>query len=299
MNEAGIECDNGTHLSKEEILNIINQYDGIEIRSRFLIDKNFLDQSDHLKFVARGGAGMENIDLKVANEKGIVCINAPEGNRDAVGEHAIGMLLMLFNHLKRADNEVRLGIWKREENRGTELQGKTIGIIGFGNMGSAFAEKLKGFGVKILVYDKYITIDQSRFSFVTQTSLEKIFEETDIISLHVPLTTETKYLVNDHFLQQFKKPIYLINTARGKNVETNALVNQIKSGRVIGACLDVLEYEHISFEQLAQADTPEPFQYLVNSDKVILSPHIGGWTHESNEKIARVLAEKIIQIMKK
>ncbi len=299
LSDADIECDDGTHLSKEEILNIIHQYAGVEIRSRFLIDKNFLDQCDHLKLIARGGAGMENIDVKAANEKGIICINAPEGNRDAVGEHAIGMLLMLLNHLKRADAEVRAGVWKREENRGTELQGKTVGIIGFGNMGSAFAEKLRGFGVKILAYDKYITIDQLRFPYVTQTSLETIFEETDILSLHVPLSAETKYMVNDHFLQQFKKPIYLINTARGKVVVTTALVNQIKSGRVIGACLDVLEYESISFEQLVNADMPEPFQYLVNSEKVILSPHIGGWTHESNEKIARVLAEKIIQVLKK
>ncbi len=299
ISEAGIECDDGTHLSKEEILNIIHQYAGIEIRSRFVIDKNFLDQCNQLKLIARGGAGMENIDVKVANEKGIICINAPEGNRDAVGEHALGMLLMLLNHLKRADAEVRQGIWKREENRGTELQGKTVGIIGFGNMGSAFAEKLRGFGVKILAYDKYITLDTLLFPYVTQTSLETIFEEADILSLHVPLTSETKYIVNDHFLQQFIKPVYLINTSRGKVVATSALVNQIKSGRVIGACLDVLEYESISFEQLAHADMPEPFKYLVNSEKVILSPHIGGWTHESNEKIARVLAEKIIQVLKK
>ncbi len=299
INQAGIECGDGTHLSKDEILESINEYDGIQIRSRFKIDKDFLEKCNRLKFIARAGAGMENIDVRVASEKGIACINAPEGNRDAVGEHAIGMLLMLFNHLKRADAEVRQGIWKREENRGIELQGKTIGIIGFGNMGSAFAEKLRGFGVQILAYDKYIAISQTVFPFVIQTSLEKIFKETDILSLHVPLTAETNYLVNDHFLQQFKKPIYLINTSRGKVVETNALVNQIKAGRVIGACLDVLEYESISFEQLAHANMPEAFQYLVQSEKVILSPHIGGWTHESNEKIARVLAEKIIQVLKK
>lgn len=298
MSEAGIECDDGTHLSKEEIWPIINEYDGIAIRSRFKIDKDFLEHCNRLKFIARAGAGMENIEVHVAEAKGITCINAPEGNRDAVGEHAIGMLLMLFNHLKRADAEVRQGIWKREENRGTELQGKTIGIIGFGNMGSAFAEKLRGFGVQILAYDKYIRIDQSVYPFVIQIALEKIFAETDILSLHVPLTAETNYLVNDHFLKQFKKPIYVINTSRGKVVDTNALVNQIKGGRVIGACLDVLEYESISFEQLAHANMPEAFQYLVQSEKVILSPHIGGWTHESNEKIARVLAEKIIRELK-
>ncbi len=299
INQAGIQCDDGTHLSKEEIIERINEYDGIEIRSRFKIDKAFLDQCNRLKFIARAGAGMENIDVKLAYEKGIVCINAPEGNRDAVGEHAIGMLLMFFNHLKRADAEVRQGIWKREENRGTELQGKTVGIIGFGNMGSAFAEKLKGFGVRILAYDKYITIDQTNFPYVTQTTLETVFEQTDILSLHIPLTAETNYLVNDSFFQQFKKPIYVINTARGKVVDTNALMNQLKAGSVIGACLDVLEYESISFEQLAHANMPEAFQYLVQSEKVILSPHIGGWTHESNEKIVRVLAEKIIQLLKK
>ena len=299
MLDAGIICNDGTQLPKEEILKKINEYDGIIIRSRFAIDKDFLSTCDNLKFIARAGAGMENIELKIAEEKGIVCINAPEGNRDAVGEHAIGMLLMLFNHLKRADKEVREGIWKREENRGTELQGKTIGIIGFGNMGSAFAEKLKGFGVTILAYDKYITIDQSRFPFVKQTEMQTLFDETNILSLHVPLTPETNYLINDNFLQHFKKSIYLINTSRGKVVETNALVNQMKAGKVIGACLDVLEYESISFEQLAESNMPEAFQYLVQSEKVILSPHIGGWTHESNEKIARVLAEKIIYLLKK
>jgi len=209
------------------------------------------------------------------------------------------MLLMLFNNLKRADSEVRTGIWKREENRGVELQGKTIGIIGFGNMGSAFAEKLKGFGVNILVYDKYITVDATKFPFVTQTTLQTVFDEATILSLHVPLTNETNYLVNDDFLHHFKNPIYLINTARGKVVNTAALVNHLKSGTVLGACLDVLEYESLSFEQLAQTNMPEAFQYLIASDKVILSPHIAGWTHESNEKIARVLATKIIASVKK
>ncbi len=299
MTEAGTICDDGTQLTKEEIFSRINQYDGIVIRSRFAIDKSFLSVCDNLKFIARAGAGMENIDVSTATEKGIICINAPEGNRDAVGEHAIGMLLMLFNNLKLADAEVRQGIWKREENRGLELQEKTVGIIGFGNMGSAFAEKLKGFGVNILAYDKYITVDSSRYSFVKQVSLENLFDETDILSLHVPLTFETNYLVNDAFLQRFKKSIYLINTARGKIVNTNALVNQLKTGKVTGACLDVLEYESISFEQLSKANLPQAFHYLIESEKVILSPHIAGWTHESNEKIPRVLAEKIIRTLGK
>ena len=206
---------------------------------------------------------------------------------------------VLFNHLKRADAEVRQGIWKREENRGTELHGKTIGIVGFGNMGSAFAEKLTGFGVRILAYDKYAPIDQIKFPFVKQTEMQTLFDETDVLSMHVPLTAETNYLLDDNFFNQFKKPIYLINTSRGKVLDTNALVNQIKSGKVIGACLDVLEYESTSFEKLANANMPEPFQFLVQSEKVILSPHIAGWTHESNEKIACVLAEKIIHILKK
>lgn len=297
LEEKGIECVEGYHLSKDEIANTIDEFYGLAIRSRFKLDRSFLQKGKRLKCIGRAGAGMENIDLKAAEEFEISCLNAPEGNRDAVGEHAIGMLLALMNKLIIADREVRIGIWKREENRGVELQGKTVGIIGFGNMGSAFGKKLQGFDCEILVYDKYLRIDQQQFPFVKQVAIEELFERCDILSLHIPLTSETSYLVNTDFISQFKKPIWIINTARGKVVDTEALVEAIEKGKILGAALDVLEYESISFEQLDASKLPMPFQYLINSDKVVLSPHIGGWTHESNEKIASVLAEKMIGVL--
>ncbi len=294
LEKAGHTCDLNYNWTENEIINNIHLYDGIVIRSRIKITKEIIDRAVNLKFIARAGAGMENIDVAYAEKKGIKCLHAPEGNKDAVGEHTIAMLLSLFNNLNRADKEVRQGKWIREENRGVELMGKIVGIIGYGNMGSAFAERLKGFGVKILVYDKY----KKGFGndFIIETTLEHIFEEADVFSLHTPLTEETNYLINDSFINSFKKNIYIINTARGKCLNTADLVSNIKSGKVLGACLDVLEYEMTSFENLDKANLPEAFQYLIQSDKVILSPHIAGWTKESNEKIARVLAEKIINL---
>jgi D-3-phosphoglycerate dehydrogenase len=288
--------DEGYQLTKEEILSIINQYNGVAIRSRFKIDKDFIEKASHLKFIARAGAGMENIDEVAANTFGINLINAPEGNRDAVGEQAIGMLLALMNNLMRADNEVRNGIWKREENRGVELKGKTVGIIGFGHMGSAFAKKLRGFEVEILVNDPYKKVDANEFQDVNQVELSVLIASSDIISMHVPLTEGTRYMVNADFFRTSTKPLYFINTSRGKVVDTNALVNAMKAGIVKGACIDVIEYESISFEQLDSSSLPEPFQYLLQSDRVILSPHIAGWTHESNEKIAMTMATKILQL---
>jgi D-3-phosphoglycerate dehydrogenase len=297
VEEKGFFCEDGTSWSLEKIKKTIHEFKGIVIRSRFKIDEEFLSTADNLKFIARAGSGMENIDVKAAASKGIVCINSPEGNRDAVGEHAIGMLLSLFNKLNKADSEVRKGIWLREENRGVELNGKTVGIIGFGNTGSSFAKKLSGFEVNILAYDKYITIDKSKFPFVKQVSLEKIFEETDILSMHVPLSDETKNFVNDNLINHFKKDFYLINTSRGKIVNTADFVKNLKSGKIKGACLDVLEYESVSFENFSFKEYPEPTQYLVSSENVILSPHIAGWTYESNEKMAKILAQKIIKLM--
>ena len=250
--------------------------------------------ADKLKFIARAGAGMENIDVAYAESKGIKCLHAPEGNKDAVAEQTIGMLLGLFNNLFKANKEVREGKWIREGNRGVELMGKTVGIIGYGNMGSAFAERLKGFGANVLVYDKY----KKGFGtdFIKETSLEEIFKNADVLSLHTPLTAETNYLINDSFINKFSKNIYIINTARGKCLNTSDLVKNLKSGKVLGTCLDVLEYEMVSFEALDTKQLPEAFQYLIQSDKVVLSPHIAGWTNESNEKIARVLAEKILSL---
>jgi D-3-phosphoglycerate dehydrogenase / 2-oxoglutarate reductase len=292
LEKAGHVCDLNYHWTAEEIENNIHLYDGVVIRSKLKITKDLIDKAQQLKFIARAGAGMENIDVAYAESKGIQCLHAPEGNRDAVAEHAIGMLLSLFNNLCRANKEVRDGKWIREGNRGVELMGKTIGIIGYGNMGSAVAERLKSFGVTILVYDKY----KKNFgtNFIKETTLAEIFEKADVVSLHTPLTAETNYLINDAFIQQFSKNIFIINTARGKCLNTNDLVTHLKTGKVLGACLDVLEYEMTSFENIDITTLPVAFQYLVQSDKVILSPHIAGWTHESNQKIAKVLAEKIM-----
>ncbi len=291
---AGHTCDLHYHWTKDEITANIHLYDGIVIRSRIKLTKELIDKATKLKFIARAGAGMENIDVSYAESKGITCIHAPEGNKDAVAEHAIGMLLSLFNNLCRANIQVREGKWIREGNRGVELMGKTVGIIGYGNMGAAFAERLKGFGVNVLVYDKY----KKNFGtdIIIETSLEQLFQEADVVSLHTPLTDETKYLINDAFINHFKKNIYIINTARGKCLNTSDLVRNLNSGKVLGACIDVLEFEAVSFENIDATSTPEAFKQLIESDKVILSSHIAGWTHESNEKIAKVLAEKILQI---
>lgn len=293
LQKTGHICDLNYHWTKDEIISNIHNYDGIVIRSKIKITKEIIDKAVKLKFIARAGAGMENIDVDYAESKGIKCLHAPEGNRDAVAEHALAMLLSLFNNLCRANKEVREGKWIREGNRGVELMGKTIGIIGYGNMGSAFAERLKSFGVKILVYDKY----KKHFGTneIIETTLEQIFEEADVLSLHTPLTDETHYLINDKFINKFKKNIYIINTARGKSLNTADLVKNLKTGKVLGACLDVSEYEAVSFEDIDNKELPEPFKYLIESAKVILSPHIAGWTYESNQKIARILAEKIIK----
>lgn len=288
----GFECDLFWDKPKEELISLIPQYDCLVIRSKFKITAELIDNAKNLKCIARAGAGMENIDVEYATKKGIVCVHAPEGNKDAVGEHAVAMLLNLFNNINRADRELRNGKWIREGNRGIELKDKTVGIIGYGNMGSSFAQCLIGFGCKILVYDKY----KKNFGNETikEVTLEEIFEHADIVSLHTPLTNETYYLLNDTFFSSFKKSIYVINTARGKCLNTEDLVTNMKSGKVIGACLDVLEYESVSFEQINSSEIPSPLHYLLQSDNTILTPHIAGWTHESNIKIAEVLADKII-----
>ena len=279
-------CDSAYNKSKTEIQQIISNYQGIIIRSRFKIDKQFIDCGSNLKFIARAGSGLENIDVEYAENKNIHCYNAAEGNRQAVAEHALGMLLSLFNNLNNADQEVREGKWEREKNRGIELAGKTVGIIGYGNNGSAFAEVLKGFNVKILAYDKYLT------NYPQESSMETIHKEADIISLHVPLTDETTYLVDDNFINRFVKNFYLINTARGKCVNTKNLVKALENKKIKGACLDVLEYEKTSFENLSKDGLTSDMQYLMNAQNTILSPHVAGWTVESNVKIAEVLLDK-------
>lgn len=296
LEQHGFTCVDGYHLSKEDTITRWNDYIGIVIRSRFKIDHDFLMASNGLKFIARAGAGMENIDVSTATTLGVMCLNAPEGNRNAVAEQAVAMLLALNNHLLRADREVREGIWLREENRGWELEGKSIGIIGFGNTGSSFAKKLIGFDSQILAYDPYIQINPIDFPHVRQSNLPELFDQCDVLSMHVPLTEETRYMVNDDFLKNFKKPIRFINTSRGKVVDTAALVRAMQSGHVLGAALDVIEYESVSFETLDSSELPEPMRYLINSDRTVLTPHIAGWTHESNLKISKILAEKIIRL---
>ncbi|NJO87706.1 MAG: hydroxyacid dehydrogenase [Chloroflexia bacterium] len=287
------ECFYMPDISEESIRKTIHSYDGVITRSKITFDKELIDKAHKLRFIGRVGAGMENINVEYADSKGIMCLNAPEGNRDAVGEHAVAMLLNLFNNLCRANMQVKNGIWKREANRGTEIGGKTIGIIGYGNTGSSFARKICGFGAQILSYDKYkINYEDG---FTEETTLERIFEETDILSLHVPLTEETTYMVNEQFLNKFRKSIYLINTSRGKVVKTDDLARSMQIGKVLGAALDVLEYEKTSFEKLHFGDMPESMQYLIDSDSVILSPHIAGWTFESDYKLAKVLADKIVK----
>jgi D-3-phosphoglycerate dehydrogenase / 2-oxoglutarate reductase len=296
LTRQGFLCSHFPGNNRAEILKVISDFEGIIIRSKINLDREVIEKASGLRFIGRVGAGMENIDQAYAESKGIVCLNAPEGNRDAVGEHAMGMLLSLLNHLCRVNQEVRKGIWIREGNRGTEIQGKTIAIIGYGNTGSAFAEKLIGFGANVIAYDKYKT-GFSNLN-VKETPMEEIFKEADVLSLHVPLTDETRYLVNSEYLGRFSKPIYLINTSRGQCVDTESLMDAIDSGKVTGAGLDVLEYEKLSFENLDETNLPEPFKRLISSDRVILSPHIAGWTHESNFKMAQVLVEKIKEFWK-
>lgn len=291
LQEAGFTNHEDFKSTKEEIEAKIHDYQGIIIRSRFDIDKIFLDKATNLKFIARVGAGLESIDTYYAESKNIALIAAPEGNRNAVAEHSLGMILSLFNKLNQADKEIRSGHWNREKNRGYELDEKTVGIIGYGNMGKSFAKKLRGFDVEVLCYDVKENVGDGN---AKQVSLEELQQKADVLSLHIPWTPETNKLVDGNYINAFAKPFWLINTSRGKNVVTAALVEALKSGKILGAGLDVLEYEKLSFETLFEADTiPEAFQYLLESDKVILSPHIAGWTFESHIKLAQVIVDKI------
>ncbi|ETN94290.1 2-hydroxyacid dehydrogenase [Zhouia amylolytica] len=287
----GFRNDEDYTSSKEAIEAKISEYGGLVIRSRFPIDKQFIDKAVNLKFIGRVGAGLENIDCDYAESKNIKLIAAPEGNRNAVGEHALGMLLSLMNHFKRADKEVSNGFWKREENRGVELDGKTVGIIGYGNMGKAFAKKLLGFDVEVICYDILNGVGDAN---AKQVSLAEFHQKVDVVSLHTPQTPQTLRMINNAFIDAFAKPFWFINTARGKSVVTADLVAALKTGKIIAAGLDVLEYEKASFEDMFVGNTmPEPFQYLIQADNVILTPHIAGWTLESKEKLAQTIVDKI------
>jgi D-3-phosphoglycerate dehydrogenase len=276
--------------SKTEIEAKIYEYDGFIIRSRFRIDVNFLAKATNLKFIGRVGAGLENIDCEFAQQQGIKLISAPEGNRNAVGEHALGMLLSLMNKLNKADKEVRNGKWLREANRGFELDGQTVGIIGYGNMGKAFAKKLRGFDVTVLCYDLKEKIGDENS---TQVSLSELQERATVLSLHTPQTSGTQNMICTEFIQAFKHPFWFINTARGKSVITHDLVEALRTGKILSAGLDVLEYEKSSFENLFNDDQmPEAFKYLIQSENVLLSPHVAGWTKESKEKLAQTIVDK-------
>lgn len=293
LEQAGFTNEADFTSTKQEVENKIENYHGIVIRSRFKIDKNFIDKAKNLQFIARVGAGLESIDCEYAESKNINLIAAPEGNRNAVGEHALGMILSLFNKLNNADKEVKSGHWNRESNRGTELDGKTVGIIGYGNMGKSFAKKLRGFEVEVLCYDILPNVGDEN---AKQVSLQELQQKTDVLSLHIPWTPETDKMVNAEFINQFAKSFWFINTARGKSVVTADLVSALQSGKILGAGLDVLEYEKLSFETLFEGEKPEAFEYLLQANNVLLTPHIAGWTIESKEKLAQVIVDKIIKM---
>ena len=291
LEQAGFVNHEDFTSSKADIEAKINDYQGIVIRSRFKIDQTFLDKATNLQFIARVGAGLESIDCEYAQSKNIALIAAPEGNRNAVAEHSLGMILSLFNNFNQADAEIRAGHWNRESNRGHELDGKTVGIVGYGNMGKAFAKKLRGFDVDVLCYDIQENVGDAN---ARQVSFAEFQEKVDVLSLHLPWTPETDKMVDEAFINGFAKPLWVINTSRGKNIVTADLVAALQSGKVLGAGLDVLEYEKLSFETLFQeATTPEAFQYLLNAKNVILTPHIAGWTFESHERLAQVIVDKI------
>lgn len=282
----GYVVDDRPLITREETLAAVADYEGIAVRTKFRIDQEIFDAAPKLEFVARAGAGLDNIDIDIAKQRGITLLAANEGNMDAVGEHAVGLLLSLMNNFRQADVQIRNGAWDREGNRGYELKDKTVGIIGYGFMGQSFAHKLSGFGVNVIAYDKYKT----NFSdaYAKEVSMEEIVKHSDVLSLHIPLTRETKQMVNDEYFFHFKKPIFFINTARGEIVNTEAVLRNIANGKIIGAGLDVLEKE--KFPGLSEQSW---YDSLKTNEKVILTPHVAGWTFESYRKISEVLAQKL------
>lgn len=293
LEAAGHQCQVQTDMDYHTLLGQVDQYDALVVRSKIIIDRPFLDRARHLKCIGRVGAGMETIDVDYAESLGIRCLNSPEGNRDAVGEHAVGLLLALADKIAAADKEVRQGLWRREANRGFEIKGRTVGIIGFGNMGAAFAQRLQGFECNIVAYDKYKPSGYAP-AYVHEVSLADLQQQADIVSLHVPLTDETHYMVDSQFLDAFSKPFCLVNTSRGAVVHTADLVEAMRQEQVLGAALDVIEYEDMSKDGLDLNTLPDDFRYLLGSPRCVLTPHVAGWTVESKYKLASVLADKII-----
>lgn len=288
LEQAGIPFDYRPEMNREDALAVINRYTGLVIRSKFKVDVAFIDAATALKFIARGGAGMDNIDEGYARQKGITLLNAPEGNRDAVGEHLIGMLLSLMNNLRQGDVQIRNGLWKREENRGHELGGRTVALIGYGHNGQAMARKLAGFGVQVIAYDKYKTAFSD--AYAKEVSMEEVVKRADVLSLHIPLTQETRHLVDTEYLFHFRKPIYLLSGARGEIVQIPAVLKAIEERKILGAAFDVLPEE--KFPGLSQQPW---FSQLLKQDNILFSPHVAGWTFESYFKIADILADKVLK----
>ncbi len=288
LQELGYQVDNEPKITREEIINKLPDYMGIVVRSKTEIDKSLMSAGKNLKFIARAGAGVDQIDIEYTQEKGIHVLNAPEGNRDAVAEHVVGLILNLTNKIRQGDGQVRNKIWDREGNRGIELMSRTVGIIGYGFMGTAVSKRLSSFGCKVIAYDKYKTGFSDEY--VQEVGPEDIFRETDILSFHVPLTEETRLYVNDAFLEQFKKPIILINTSRGEILPLKSLVKFLKNGKIISAGLDVLENE--KFKKLTPVQEAM-LDELFTMDNVLFTPHVAGWTVESYIKINETLAHKI------
>ncbi len=295
LREAGIEVSVEPDHDYESLVQASQGFEGLVVRSKVNIDSAFIDRVPSLRCIGRVGAGMETIDVNYAEAHGVRCLNSPEGNRDAVGEHAVGLLLALLNNIARADAEVRRGLWQREANRGYELGPLTVGIIGYGNMGQAFAKRLSGFGCRVIYYDKYLD-NLEKLVDLERVSLETLQREADAVSFHVPLTDETHHYLDAEFIDTMAKPFYLINTARGAVVDTEALVAGLESGKVRGAALDVLEYEKMQADGLG--DVPECVHYLMRSPRTVLTPHVAGWTMESKYKLAAVLADKMIEVLK-
>ena len=291
LEKAGYAVDYRPGLSRPEVLSCIADYEGLIVRSKLAVDQELIDAAPNLRFVGRAGAGLDQLDVDALTARGIAILNAPEGNRDALAEHLVGMLLSLFNHIHRADQQVRAGTWDREGNRGVELMGKTVGLVGYGYMGQAFAQRLSGFGVTVLAYDKYRKDYSDRCA--TEVTMNELHERAEVLSFHVPLTEETHHLVDKSYLDRFQKDIYLLNSARGKIMTLATLADAIARGKVRGAALDVLESEPPA---RMPADQRRYFEKLVQSGRVLFTPHVGGWTHESYEKISRVLAQKIIAL---
>ena len=296
LQQAGHHVVVDATLDYTSLLTIVANFDALVVRSKVSLDRHFLSHASHLRCIGRVGAGMETIDVEYAQQLGICCLNSPEGNRDAVGEHSIALLLGLFDHIAQADAEVRQGLWQREANRGLEVKGKTVGIIGFGNMGAAFAQRLQGFECTLIAYDKYKPQGYTP-QYVQECSLEQLQEQADVISLHVPLTPETHHMVDADFINRFRRPFYLVNTSRGAVVHTAHLIKALQQEKVLGAAFDVLEYEDMSRDGLSINQLPPDFQYLLQSPRTLLTPHVAGWTMESKYKLASVLADKIIQVL--